>query len=74
MVAMVRLQLMQFDVDIAGDVNAELEWLVGRGGDLELVIWHRMHVKLVGDVAGDPEHDLFFTFACSVAFVGVTCP
>src|ERR1700722_4347666 len=51
------VEMVQLDLDAARNVNAELEYLIGRGGHLELVIRHRVHVQLVGGVAGDVQRN-----------------
>ena len=51
------VEMVQLDVDAAWNLNAELECLIGRCGHLELVIGHRVHVQLVGGVAGDVQRN-----------------
>ena len=48
MVAIGSVEVVQLHLDIAGDVDGELERLVGCGGHLELVIGRRVHMQLVG--------------------------
>ena len=50
------VQVVQFHLDIAGDVDFELKRLVGRcGRDGDPVVAHRVHVQLVGGIAGNPQ-------------------
>lgn len=53
------VDIVELDVDLTRHVDGEFEILVRARFDIERVLRHRMHVQLVGNVAGHLEHDRF---------------